>query len=79
MSPATELIYQAALQLPESERAVLIEALIAAADAEQGPPLDESWRAILQRRSAEIDAGSVDLIPWAEVRERARKRIGLDD
>jgi hypothetical protein len=36
---------------------------------------DSTWLAQPQRRSAEIQAGAVSLIPWSVVRERARQRL----
>jgi putative addiction module component (TIGR02574 family) len=76
MQPSTEQILQSALALPSEERFQLIEALIAAEQA--SPPFDESWREVIQRRSAEIDTGSVKEVHWSEVRQRLRRRIGLD-
>lgn len=76
MQPSTELILQAALALSSEERFQLIEALIAAEQV--APPFDESWREVIQRRSAEIDAGAVNEIPWDEVRQRLRRQVGLD-
>ena len=32
------------------------------------PPLSDEWLAEIQRRSAEYDAGSVQPIPWEQVR-----------
>jgi putative addiction module component (TIGR02574 family) len=75
MMPMTEQVLQSALALPSEERFQLIEALIA---ADQAPPFDESWRAVIQRRSAEIDAGTAAEVPWAEVRQRLRRQVGLD-
>jgi putative addiction module component (TIGR02574 family) len=37
----------------------------------------EAWRAEIERRSAEIDAGLVKCIPWEEVRAKARAEAGL--
>ncbi len=76
MLPATEQVFQAALTLPTEERFQLIEALIAA--EQTPPPFDESWRAVIQRRSAEADAGVVAAIPWSEVRQRLRRQVGLN-
>lgn len=75
MLPATEQVFQTALTLPTEERFQLIEALIAA--EQTPPPFDESWRAVIQRRSAEIDAGTVAEIPWSEVRQRLCQQVGL--
>jgi putative addiction module component (TIGR02574 family) len=76
MSPAAEQILQTALALPAGEQVELIEALIAALDEVDPQPLDATWMAEIQRRSAEYDAGKVTPIPWSVVRERAR---GGDD
>lgn len=76
MQPATEQLLQSALALPSEERFQLVEALIAA--EQLPPPFEESWRAIIQRRSAEMDAGTVAEIPWSEVRQRLRRQVGLD-
>lgn len=76
MLQTTEQILQSALALPSEERFQLIEALLAAEQAP--PPFDESWRAIIQRRSAEIDSGKVAEVPWSEVRQRLRRQVGLD-
>ncbi len=76
MLPATEQLLQFALALPSEEGFRLVEALIAAEQAP--PPFDESWRAVIQRRSAEIDAGTVSEVPWFEVRQRLRRQVGLD-
>jgi hypothetical protein len=39
------------------------------------PPFDESWRAINNRRSAEIDAGTAQLVPWEEARRRIQQLL----
>jgi putative addiction module component (TIGR02574 family) len=77
MLPATEQLLQSALSLPSEERFQLVEALLAA-DLTP-PPFDESWRAAIERRSAEIDAGTVAEVPWSELRQRLRRQVGLDD
>jgi len=72
----TEQILQTALALPSDERFQLIEALIAADQVV--PPFDESWRAVIQQRSEELASGTVQGIPWSEVRQRLRRQVGLD-
>jgi putative addiction module component (TIGR02574 family) len=79
MAPNAEQIFQAALSLPDEDRHQLIEALIAAEDMGGAPSFDEAWRAIVQRRSAELDAEKVQAAPWQDVRDRVHKKIGLDD
>jgi putative addiction module component (TIGR02574 family) len=72
MSPAAEQVLQIALALPADEQIELIEALIAALDEADPQPLDDTWMAEIQRRSAEYDAGHVTPIPWSVVRDRRR-------
>jgi putative addiction module component (TIGR02574 family) len=71
MSPSGEQLLQAALALPEEDRVELVEALIAAFDQGEERPFDDSWLPIIQKRSAEYDAGTVQPVPWSEVKERA--------
>lgn len=78
MSPSTEQVFRTALTLPAEDRFELIEALIAASDPVDSPPFDESWRAVIQRRSSEIDTGVIQLTPWDDVQRQARQRVGLD-
>ena len=75
MSPGTEQLFQAVLALPEDERSELIEALLASQDQPDELPFDPEWLAEIQRRSAEMDSGSVQLTPWSIVRERVRQRL----
>lgn len=74
MSQTVAELLDAALALPEPERAELAELLNASLDA---PPssLHPSWAAEIRRRSADIDAGLVELIPWAEVCRRIDAKL----
>ena len=75
MSPTTQQLLQAVLSLPDEERLELVQVLLASQDAPDELPFDSSWLAEIQRRSAEVEAGTVHLTPWPVVRERARKRL----
>jgi putative addiction module component (TIGR02574 family) len=75
MSPATEQLLQAALALPEDERLELAEALLEARGLSSQLPFDSAWLPEIQRRSAEIDAGTVSLAPWSVVKARVRRRL----
>ncbi|MDQ3775247.1 MAG: addiction module protein [Pseudomonadota bacterium] len=59
-----ETLEAEALQLPASERARLIEKLIAGLDSD--PAIEEAWAAEVERRHAEIDNGAVSLLPGPE-------------
>jgi len=64
MAATVETIEAEALRLPPAERARLVERLIASLDAD--PEIEEAWAAEVERRQAEIDSGSVSLLPGPE-------------
>jgi putative addiction module component (TIGR02574 family) len=75
MGPAAEQLLQAALALPEEERLELVEALLASQGHSNDLPFDPAWLSEIQRRSAEVEAGAIQLTPWPVVRERVRQRL----
>ena len=62
-----ELIREAA-ELPESDRATLAGAMIESLEPRPTPEVKAAWSREIERRVREIDAGSVELIDWEEVR-----------
>jgi putative addiction module component (TIGR02574 family) len=68
-----------ALALPIDDRARLAESLLASLDENvvdaEDPDLDRSWAEEAERRSAEIDAGSVKTIPADEVFRELRAEL----
>jgi putative addiction module component (TIGR02574 family) len=76
MSSDAEQVLTAALDLPDDERMEIVEALILSFQPSGEPPFDETWREVIERRSSELETGSVAGIPWAEVKRRARDGIG---
>ena len=68
-------VMQAAMALPEPDRAELVDSLIATFQPAQAAPLDDAWLAEIQRRSLEYDQGLVQTIPWEQVKQRARQRL----
>lgn len=56
------------LKLPERDRANLRGLLTQTLDPFSEPDLEAAWSEDIQRRVAEIEAGTVELIPWEEVR-----------
>lgn len=78
-SPVTyEDVLRMAQSLSESERIRLVEELLRSLNPTDAAPLDDVWLAEIDRRSAEIDSGAVQTIPWTEVRRRARERAKLN-
>ena len=76
MSLTAEQLLDAALALPEEDRLELAEALVASLQPADRPPLDESWREVIRRRSAELRSGAVVGVPWEEVKRLAREKAG---
>jgi putative addiction module component (TIGR02574 family) len=68
MTSQTQAILDAALALPEAERALLVERLLETLSPEQGELSDEELFAELERRRAEVEQGQVKPVPWSEVR-----------
>lgn len=61
------------LDRPEQER--LLRALLEEIDGPADMDADRAWIEEVQRRSAEFDAGLVEVIPAEEVFERVRARL----
>lgn len=76
MNPTIESLLNTALTLPYQDRVELVEALLASLQPEDRPPFDESWREVIQRRSAELRSGQVVPVSWAEVKRQAREKAG---
>jgi putative addiction module component (TIGR02574 family) len=64
-----------ASQLPLDARIQLIEALWDTVPEDALPPLSDEWLAEINQRSAEYDAGSVQPIPWEQIRADAMRRL----
>lgn len=62
-------IYEAALQLPDEERALLIAQLLGSLDSESDADASAAWSQEINRRLAELDNGEVTPIPWSDARE----------
>jgi len=78
MSPTLETLYQAALALPEEQRAELVDRLLDTLPPDVPSQLHPAWRAELKRRSAQVDAGEVTPVPWDEVRRLAWEAVAQD-
>ena len=74
MARSARKLFEEAMKLDPQERATLVRLLIEALDAEIEEGVDEAWRAEIERRMAELDSGSVEAIPWEEVRARLYRR-----
>jgi putative addiction module component (TIGR02574 family) len=48
--------------------------LIESVDAESEDGVEDAWRVEIERRMAELDSGTVQTIPWEELRARLYRR-----
>jgi putative addiction module component (TIGR02574 family) len=74
MSRDLKKVFQEAFDLPESDRATLAGLLIESLEPPPEPDVEEVWAEVAERRWSEIEAGTVETIPWAEVRARLFRR-----
>ena len=70
MDETPQNILELALRLPDSDRAALAATLISSLDTEVDSDAEEKWNAEIQRRITDIDNGTVELIPFSELRKK---------
>ncbi len=70
-----ETLLADATRLPVADRIHLIDAIWETLPADSLPPLSDEWIAEIQRRSAEYDSGSAEIVPWEEVKADAMRRV----
>jgi putative addiction module component (TIGR02574 family) len=68
MTPATSRLLAEALQLPEAERSELIAQLLDSLEPPAEEDVETAWNQEIQQRSADLDAGTVQGVPWSEAR-----------
>jgi putative addiction module component (TIGR02574 family) len=49
--------------------------LIESLESEIDPDVEEAWRVEIERRLAELDAGTVETAPWETVKARLLQRF----
>lgn len=72
-----ESILTAASQLSPDDRLRLIDELSSSMPDDQPPQLSQEWLDEIQRRSKEIEEGSVKTESWEDVRARLQSRFGV--
>ena len=73
MTQKSEALILDALQMPDEERAMIAERLIASLDHELDKDAELVWQKEIQTRIHQIDSGEVTCVPWEQVRARLRK------
>lgn len=75
MTKAGAALLADALRLSPEVRAELAAELLASLDGPADPDAETAWAAEIERRVDAIEAGSVALEPWDEVKRRIGKDI----
>ena len=68
-------LFREAVTLPEQDRATLAGLLIDSLEGEPDSDVEAAWAVEIQRRVAEVEAGTVKTIPWEEVQQRLLARL----
>jgi putative addiction module component (TIGR02574 family) len=74
MRTAAKDILNAAVRLPEPDQIELATELLAHLEGEGDDGVDAAWAAEIERRTREIEHGSVKPIPWSAVKRAAARR-----
>jgi putative addiction module component (TIGR02574 family) len=77
MARSARELFEEAMRLDPEERATLMRLLIESLDAESEEGVEDAWRVEIERRMAELDSGSVQTIPWEEVKGDQSGYLGL--
>ena len=68
-------VWKEASELSEKDRADLAGLLIESLEGEPDSDVEAAWAAEIERRVAQLDAGTVTTIPWEQVRQRLIARL----
>jgi putative addiction module component (TIGR02574 family) len=79
MNQKSEAIISDAMLMPDEDRAMIAERLIASLDHEFEKDTEIAWQKELQKRVDDINSGKVNCIPWEQVRARLQKNSHVHD
>lgn len=71
----TKQLRDAALALPEEDRADLAHELLRSLDGGADAGASDAWLLEIQRRADELASGAVQPIDWVEARKRISQRL----
>ena len=74
MNARVDHLLHEVLALPADERSAVAVALLESLEDADSAAVSEAWRAEIKRRRAELRAGNVRAVPWAEVKQRFRSQ-----
>jgi putative addiction module component (TIGR02574 family) len=75
VTKAVESILADALELDVEARAEVAAELLASLDGPADPDAEAAWEVEIARRVAAIEAGTIKLEPWEDVKRRIEKEI----
>jgi len=75
MPKAAEHVLADALRLEPGSRADVAAELLASLDGPADPDAEQAWDAEIARRIAAIEAGTIRLEPWSEVKRRIERDV----
>ncbi len=70
MARSAKELFEEALRLDPEQRAALAGLLIESLEPESEEGVEQAWLTEIERRMVELDSGSVETIPWEELRAR---------
>lgn len=73
MQTSTAKVFEAALALPDDDRAKLAEKLVESLEGEPDPDAETAWAAEIERRLARIDAGQATSLSMDEALARLHR------
>ncbi len=68
LSGEAQQLFEAALRLPEPQRAKLADCLLCSVEPTADPEWEKAWGEEIARRIAEIDHGTAELVNWEDLR-----------
>ena len=75
MTKAAHAVLADALRLDLEARAELATELLGSLDGPADPDADDAWSKEIEHRVAAIEAGTVELEPWPDVKRRIEREI----
>jgi len=76
MAVSRDKLFKEALELEQQDRVELAKLLIDSLDPTTEQDVEEAWLREVERRTAALDAGTAETVPWETVRARLRASRG---
>jgi putative addiction module component (TIGR02574 family) len=77
MSPAASQVLEAAMSLPQSERAEVANLLWESVEEFASPEIAAAWEEEIAQRIKDLESGKVESIPAEEVFQKLREKYGV--